>query len=288
MKINEAKKIMKSETTKERENAFYTLYSVDSQKDVLEQFRAKVTALKVVPYENKRMSKAKVQLKIEAQYQEQYIKLLELILEYSHAIFFLYSKERINKNFSTYRKVAMQSIKSENVEKAFSQFKRLYNYKEAIEEPTKTIEESTMIVDDNCLALEHINTLEDMLEKDIKVMGGSVEDKRAYIKFAIISLATGATAKDILDVEYNIDLKKSIFNHKYITNLVSELRTYQTERKLSERGIRNGIDKLKLSMSTKLHEKVDKKYSHCRNFNHLIYLHKSCQTSSTQKAKNNG
>ena len=285
MKINEAKKIMKSETTKERENAFYTLYGVDSQKDVLEQFKAKVTALKVVPYTNKRMSKAKIELKVNAQYQEQYTKLLELILEYSHAIFFLYSKERINKNFSTYRKVAIQSIKAENVERAFSQFKRLYNYKEAVEEPTKPIEEP-IIIDDNCLALEHINTLKDMLDKDIKVMGGSVDDKKAYMKFAIISLATGETARDILDIDYPIDpYHNALIDYEYIKNLIIEIREYQTKRSkpLSERGIRNGVDKLKLSMSKKLHEKVDEKYSHCRNFNHLIYLHKECRTSSTQK-----
>ena len=285
MEINEAKKIMKSETTKERGNAFYTLYGVDSQKDVLEQFKGKVTALKVVPFENKRMSKAKVELKVNAQYQEQYTKLLELILEYSHAIFFLYSKERINKNFSTYKKIAIQSIQAENVERAFSQFKRLYNYKEAIEEPTKPIED-TMIIDNDCLALEHINTLRDMLNEDIKVMGGSVEDKKAYMKFAIISLAIGETSKNILDVEYPIDpYRNAIIDYEYIKTLIKELREYQIKRSkpLSERGIRNGIDKLKLSMSKKLHEKIDKKYSYCRNFNHLIHLHKECRTSSTQK-----
>jgi len=285
MKLAEAKKIMKTDTTKERENAFYTLYGVKTQKEVLEQFKARITALKVTPYQNKRMSKAKVQLKIEAQYQEQYIKLLELILEYSHAIFFLYSKERINKNFSTYRKVAIESIKAENVEKAFSQFKRIYNYKEptTIKEP---IEEPTIIKDD-CLALEHISTLKSELAKDIKVMGGgTVEDKRAYIKFAIISLAIGITANDILDVNYNIDSKKSILDDKeYINTLVTELRKYQSGRKLSERGIRNGIDKLKLSMSENLHNKINKKYSHCRNFNHLIYLHKECQTSSSPQSQ---
>jgi hypothetical protein len=283
MKINEAKKIMKSDTTKERENAFYTLYNVKGQKEVLEQFKSKVTALKVEPYQNKRMSKAKVELKVNAQYQEQYIKLLELILEYSHAIFFLYSKERINKNFSAYIKVAMQSIKTENVERAFSQFKRLYNYKEAIEEPIKTREEPTETIDNDCLALEHINTLKTELAKDIKVMGGSVDDKKAYIKFAIVSLATGATPKDMLAVDYNIDPKKSIVAFENINTLITELRAYQTERKLSERGIRNGIDKLELPMSKALHEKVKGKYSHCRNFNHLIHLYKECITSSHQK-----
>jgi hypothetical protein len=283
MKISEAKKIMKSDATKERENAFYTLYNAESQKEVLEQFKSKVTALKVEQYENKRMSKTKVELKVNAQYQEQYMKLLELILEYSHAIFFLYSKERINKNFSAYRKVAMQSIKTENVERAFSQFKRLYNYKEAIEEPIKTREEPTETIDNDCLALEHINTLKTELAKDIKVMGGSVDDKKAYIKFAIVSLATGATPKDMLAVDYNIDPKKSIVAFENINTLITELRAYQTERKLSERGIRNGIDKLELPMSKALHEKVKGKYSHCRNFNHLIHLYKECITSSHQK-----
>jgi len=282
MKINEAKKIMKSDTTKERENAFYTLYNVKSQKEVLEQFKSKVTALKVEPYQNKRMSKAKVELKVNAQYQEQYIKLLELILEYSHAIFFLYSKERINKNFSAYRKVAIESIKNENVEKALKQFNRLYNYKEPTEEPTNT-EEPIMIIDNDCLALEHIDTLKTELTKDTKVMGGKLDDKKAYIKFAIVSLSTGATPKDMLDVDYNIDPKKSIVDFENINTLITELRAYQAERKLSERGIRNGIDKLELPMSKALHEKIKGKYSHCRNFNHLIHLYKECITSSHQK-----
>ena len=293
--LKKARKIIKSKTTKERENAFYTLYGVDSQKDVLEQFKTKVVALKVVPYTNKRMSKAKIELKVDAQYQEQYTKLLELILNYSNAIFFLYSRDRINKNLLEYRKIALKNIKKENVEKAFSNLARIYSYKEDTgesttdtEEPTTDTEEPTMIIDNDCLALEHINTLKTELAKDIKVMGGSVEDKKAYMKYAIVSLATGATPKDMLDTAYNIDPKKSIFDYEYINNLVMELRAYQTERAkpLSERGIRNGVDKLNLSMSKKLHEKVDKKYSHCRNFNHLIHLHKECKTSSTPKSQN--
>ena len=284
MNIEQAKRLIKSENSKERENAFFTLYGVRTQKEVLEQFRTEVTTLKVTPYQNKRMSEAKVKLKIDEQYQEQYIKLLELILKYSHAIFFLYSKERINKNLSNYRKIAIESIKSENVEKAFKQFSRIYNYQEPT--TTKPQKEVKEIIDDNCLALEHINTLKEELKKDIKVMGGSVEDKKAYMKFAIISLAIGETSKNILDVEYPIDpYHNSIIDYKYIETLIKELREYQTKRPkpLSERGIRNGIDKLKLSMSKNLYEKINKKYSHCRNFNHLIHLHRECKTSSTPK-----
>ena len=205
-------------------------------------------------------------------------------MKYSHAIFFLYSKERINKNLSNYRKIAIESIKSENVEKAFKQFSRIYNYQEPT--TTKPQKEVKEIIDDNCLALEHINTLKEELKKDIKVMGGSVEDKKAYMKFAIISLAIGETSKNILDVEYPIDpYHNSIIDYKYIETLIKELREYQTKRPkpLSERGIRNGIDKLKLSMSKNLYEKINKKYSHCRNFNHLIHLHRECKTSSTPK-----
>ena len=280
MKINEAKKIMKKETTGEREEAFYTLYGVKTQKDVLEQFRVKVTALKVIPFSNKRMSEKRVQEEIKAQYKEQYIKLLELILEYSHAMFFLYSKDRINKNFSAYKKVAIESIKSENVENAFKQFKRLYNYQEPTGEPTKK-EEPTIVINNNCLALGHINNLKSDLGKDLKVMGGSVDDKKAYIRFAIISLATGATANDITDIEYQIEGNNSIYDFDYIKGLISDIREYQQTRAtpLSERGIRNGIDNLKLPMSKGLHEKIDKKYSHCRNFNHLIYLYRECKIS---------
>ncbi len=273
---------MKINTAKERENAFYTLYGVKGQKDVLEQFKARVTALKAVPFENNRMSKENVEKENKARYKEEYIQLLELILEYSHAMFFLYSKDRINKNFSAYSKVANQLLRAENVKKAFSKFKRLHNYIEPKEE--SETEESVMIIDSSCLALEHIDTLKKELEKDdIKIMGGSVDSRKAYIKFAIVSLATGANSKDILDVNYDISPKKSIVDFEYINTLVSELRAYQAERKLSERGIRNGIDKLKLSMSNGLHEKVRKKYSHCRSFNHLIYLHKEAYTSSTPK-----
>jgi len=281
MKLNEAKKIMKKETTTERESAFYTLYGVGTQKEVLEQFRSEVTALKVIPFKNNRMKKEKVEQKVNAQYQEQYIKLLELILKYSHAIFFLYSKERINKNFSAYRKVAIESIKKENVEKAFKSFNRLYNYQEPTTEPIEEPSED-LIIDDSCLALKHIEALKEQLSKDLKVMGGSVDDKKAYMKIAIVSLATGATAKEITDKDYTIDLKRTIYDVKYIETLISEIRAYQQTRvkPLSERGIRNGIDKLKLSMSETLYSKIDKKYSHCRNFNHLISLYKECLTST--------
>jgi len=282
MKLNEAKKIMKKETTTERESAFYTLYGVRTQKEVLEQFRSEVTALKVIPFKNNRMKKEKVEQKVNAQYQEQYIKLLELILKYSHAIFFLYSKERINKNFSAYRKVAIESIKKENVEKAFKSFNRLYNYQEPTEETEEPTEEPILIIDDSCLALKHIEALKEQLSKDLKVMGGSVDDKKAYMKIAIVSLATGATAKEITDKGYTIDPKRTIYNTEYIETLISEIRAYQQTRvkPLSERGIRNGIDKLKLSMSETLYNKIDKKYSHCRNFNHLISLYKECLTSN--------
>jgi hypothetical protein len=283
MKTIEAKKIMKKETTIERESAFYTLYGVKTQKEVLEQFRAKVIALKVVPFENKRMKKEKVEEKVNVQYEKQYTQLLELIFNYSHAIFFLYSKERINKNFSAYRKVAIESIKDDNVEKAFKNFERLYNYEEPKEEVT---EEPILIIDNNCLALEHIENLKNELSKDLKVMGGSVEDKRAYIKFAIVSLATGATAKDITEEGHVIEPKSSIYDFEYIETLILEIRAYQKNRDkpLSERGIRNGVDKLNLPLSETLYIKIDKKYSHCRNFNHLIHLHNSCLTSSAPKA----
>jgi len=285
MKIDEAKRIMKTETTKERETALYTLYNVKTQKDVLEQFKTKVTALKVVPYENKRMGKAKVQLKVNAQYQEQYIKLLELVLEYSHAIFFLYSNGRINKNIKAYEKIARLSIKAENVEKAFDNFKRIYSYREPQKESQEESQEEVKVIDSSCLALEHIRKLKELINTDIIVKRETIEDKKAYMKFAIVSLAVGITAKDILDVKYSISPKKTILDYEYVNSLVSELRAYQKERikPLSERGIRNGVDNLKLPMSESLYYHANKKYSHCRNFNHLIYLNKECLTSSTQK-----
>jgi len=274
MKINEAKKIMKLETTKERENAFYTLYGVDGQKEVLEQFQAKVTALKLP----KRTSKAKIQ--------EQYINLLELVLEYSHAIFFLYSKDRINKNINAFKKMALAVIREENVTKAFKQFNRLYDYKEQNQEPQE--QEQQIIIDNDCLALEHIDNLKKELDSDITVSGGSVEDKKAYIKFAIIALATGATASEITDKEYPIENRASIYNEKFISKVTKELRAYQENRDkpLSERGIRNGIDKLKLSLSVNLRDKIGDKATHCRNFYHLSFLYSECKTSSTSKTQN--
>ena len=284
MKLSEAKTIIKKETTKEREKAFFTLYGVKTQKDVMEQFKNKVIALKVEPYTNKRMGKAKVELKVKAQYQEQYISLLELLLEYSHAIFFLYSKDRINKNISMYKRIAIESIRKDNVEKAFNNLNRIYNYKELIlSEEKKTSSEETIAINSNCLAIEHINTLKAELSKnDLKVKGGgSVEDKKAYMKFAIVSLATGAIASDILDGSYTPN--NIIYDDRYINKLIKELREYQVERKLSMRGIRNGVDKLKLPMSESLYNKINKKYSHCRNFNHLVFLYRECKTTTPPK-----
>ena len=289
MKINEAKKIMKLETTKERENAFYTLYDVDGQKEVLEQFQAKVTALKLP----KRASKAKVQ--------EQYINLLELVLEYSHAIFFLYSKDRINKNINAFKKMALAVIREENVIKAFKQFNRLYDYREQNQEPQQ--QEEQIIIDNDCLALEHIENLKKELDSDITVEGGgSVEDKKAYMKFAIIALATGATASEITDTGYFIEDRVSIYDNKYISKLVEELREYSSNRtaskinketqkrewvrcNFSERGIRNGVDKLKLNLSVSLWERIGSKATHCRNFYHLSFLYAECIATQKREQK---
>jgi len=307
MKINEAKKIMKLETTKERENAFYTLYDVDGQKEVLEQFQAKVTALKLP----KRASKAKVQ--------EQYINLLELVLEYSHAIFFLYSKDRINKNINAFKKMALAVIREENVIKAFKQFNRLYDYREQNQEPQEPQEpQEQIIIDSDCLALEHIDNLQKELDNDITVSGGSVEDKKAYMKFAIIALATGATASEITDSSYSIDLKKtSLFDSDYVGQLIGEIREYQETRQkpLSERGIRNGVEKLKLAITSNMKEKIEGNHTsslerynvslkmwesgdkegrkplkpkltlHCSNFYDLNSLYIECLTTKKKEKK---
>jgi len=291
MKINEAKKIMKLETTKERENAFYTLYGVDGQKEVLEQFQEKLIALRVIPETNRRMKRENLKKINDAKYTEQYLELLELILEYSHAIFFLYSKDRINKNINIFKKMALKEISVDNVNKAFKQFNRLpHIYKEQNQEGEGEHEnqEEQITIDNDCLALEHIKNLRKELDSDITVSGGgSIEDKKAYMKFAIIALATGATASEITDKEYPIENRASIYDEKFIIKTTKELRVYQENRDkpLSERGIRNGIDKLKLSLSVKLGDKLGDKATHCRNFYHLSFLYSECKTSSTPKTK---
>jgi len=282
MLTKEIKQQVRQLDMQERNKAFYTLYGVESQKDILEQFRSKVISLKIEPITNKRLSAKTKREREEREVLKQYTKLLELILNYSHAIFFLYSKSQINKNLIAYQKVALESIGEENVRKAFGMVKRLRDYKEPTEELTKNAEEP-LVINSDCLALEHIKTLKSDLENDnLNVRIDQKEDKKAYMKFAIISLATGATAKDITDIDYQIDLDKSIYTDtSYINQLIKDIREYQKTRTkpLSERGIRNGIDNLKLPLSQKLKDKIEnknKKATHCRNFYHLVFLYNEC------------
>jgi hypothetical protein len=289
MLTKEIKKQIKQADIKERSEAFYTLYGVDSQKELLEQFESKVTALKVEPITNKRLSAKSKREREEKNLSEQYTKLLELILNYSHAIFFLYSKSQINKNLIAYQRVALKNIDESNVKKAFGLVKRLRDYKAPKEEP-KEDKKEPLVVNSDCLAVEHINTLKSDLESDnINVRVDQKEDKKAYMKFAIISLATGTTASEITDSSYNIDLEKtSIFDSAYIGQLIEEIREYQETRQkpLSERGIRNGVDKLQLPLSANLKKELEEKASkakkelptHCRNFNHLAFLYNECRT----------
>ena len=285
MLTKEIKKQIKQADIKERSEAFYTLYGVDSQKELLEQFESKVTALKVEPITNKRLSAKSKKEREDKKLSEQYTKLLELILNYSHAIFFLYSKSQINKNLIAYQRVALKNIDESNVKKTFGLVKRLRDYKAPKEEPK---EKEPLVVNSDCLAVEHINTLKSDLESDnLNVRVDQKEDKKAYMKFAIISLATGTTASEITDSSYNIDLEKtSIFDSAYIGQLIEEIREYQETRQkpLSERGIRNGIDKLQLPLSANLKKELEEKASkakkelptHCRNFNHLAFLYNEC------------
>lgn len=319
---NERAKLNKIEDAQERENAFYTLYGVKTQKEILEQFKAKVVALKVVPTDNNRMKKENRDKLDQENYQEQYTKLLELVLEYSHAIFFLYSKWRINKNLTAYRKVAIESIHQDNVKKAFELIKRLRDYQEPTEEPR---EEPITVVDNDCLALKHIEDLKGILEEgNPNVRVDQKDDKLAYIRFAIVSLATGATASEIID-SLVAEEKKSIYDTKYINKLISEIREYQKKRTvgkkkkqtaLTERGVRNGVEKLNIPISKTLYikikesnikritvlqkklegtkkedekekiinliEKMKEDPTSCRNFNDFCFLYNECHTSSPQ------
>ena len=290
MLTNEIKKTIKLSDSKERSEAFFTLYGAKSQKELLEQFENKVKALRVTPAKTGRQS-AKVRKaeksRVETETANQYPLLLELVLEYSHAIFFLYSKSQINKNIIAYQKVALTHLDESKVKKVFGFIKRLRDYKEIPETSTGEGEKEVKVIDSSCVALENINTLKTALDNnDLKVRKDQVEDKKAYMKFAIISLATGATATDITDIDYTIDTGRSIFDSAYIGQLIEEIREYQETRQkpLSERGIRNGVDKLQLALSPKLKKELDEKAkkaekalsTHCRNFNHLVALYKEC------------
>lgn len=277
MTKNEFTKLNRLEDERERKLAFTTLYNVDSQKELLEQFESKVTALKVEPTTNKRMKKANREKLDRQNLEAQYTKLLELCLEYSHAMFFLYTKHSINKNITAYRRMALSLLDKDNVERAFSMLKRLRDYREPqqIEAP-----QPLRAIDNDCLALSNIESLRELLKGDLGVRSDQIEDKKFYIKMSIISLSTGANAKDIIDNE----IGKIIYSDSdYISNLISDVQKYQANKKLSDRGIRNGVDKLRIPLSVKLKEKVGDKATHCRNFNHLVFLYRECLTSSTPK-----
>lgn len=275
MNLEKVKKENRLQDERERKQAFLTLYSVDSQKDLLEQFESKLTALKVEPTTNKRMKKENREKLDRQNLEAQYTRLLELCLEYSHAIFFLYTKHSINKNITAYRRVALAILDKDNVERAFSMLKRLRDYRE----PQQTEEKKEIkFIDSDCLALSNIESLRATLKGDLGVRSDQIEDKKFYIKIAIVALAIGANYKEIIEgVKYN-----NIYNDKnYIESLLKDVREYQAERGLSDRGIRNGVDKLKIPLSLKLKEKIGDKATHCRNFNHLRFLYIECSTSST-------
>lgn len=239
-------KINKLSDMEERENAFYTLYRVTKSKDVLTQFEVRVSELKI----ETKPKKAK-------ELEEQYTKLLELVLNYSHAIFYLYSKSQINKNLIAYRRVALNHIDSNNTDKAFKLVARLRDYKEQ-SEPS---EEPIVVVDSKCLALDHIEELKKDLENDnINAKTGVKEDKKAYMKIAIIALGTGARVGEIMS-DFEANPKKTIFDAKYLNKLLKEIQEYQKERKLSERTIRNGIDNLELGLSKALAQKEEESFN---------------------------
>ena len=296
-------KLNRRDDLKERENAFYTLYGVKSQKAILELFEDEVSKLKIIFTQEKKLSKKAKEMQEQKSKEVQYPKILELILKYSHAIFYLYGKSQINKNLIAFRKVAMINIDDENVDKAFKTINRLRDYKEEKEE------EEELIITGSCLALGLIERLKKQLEDGVKAnKGGNKEDKEAYIQIAIIALSTGAKHKEILDekLSYSIDPKKSLYDVEYISNLLLNIQEYQKTRNFSERVVRNGIDNLELPLSQELQEKEAESYQssfekwqeahkeweqsdktkrepakpilskHCRNINHLNFLYKEC------------
>jgi len=307
-KAKEARlKLNRADDLGEREKAFFTLYGVKSQKEILGLFEKEVKEIKIISTKKKLSKKAKEEQ--EQKIEEQYPKILELILKYSHAIFYLYSKNQINKNIVAFRKVAIEEINSENVDKAFKMINRLRDYKE--EPKTK---EQTQTIDSDCVGLSHIEKLKKDLEEDnIKANTANLEDKRTYAKVAIIALATGARIGEILK-DFEIDKNSTIYDVEYIGKLLKEVQEYQSLRTdkngkknpFSERVIRNGIDNLKLPLSQQLKESEEKSYeasfekwqeahekweqsdkaqrepakpilsTHCRNINHLNFLYKEC------------
>ena len=300
-------KINKSSDIVEREKAFYTIYEVTSQKDLLANFERDV---KIIAFATEKISKASKTKQNKALEQE-YTSLLELMLNYSHAIFYLYSKSQINKNLIAYRKIALNHLNAKNVNDAFKLVARLRDYKEQEQEPK---EEPLKVLDSDCVALEHINSLKDKLEKDdIDAKTGSKEDKIVYMKIAIIALGTGARIGEIIST-FEANPNNTIFDAKYLNRLLKEVQEYQGEREFPERTIRNGIDNLKLALSKKLQKQEEKSYndslekwetaikeweqdekpkkdkglkfqrepskpklsSHCRNINHLNSLYNYC------------
>ena len=301
-------KLNRTDDLRERENAFYTLYGVKSQKEILGLFEDEVKEIKITPIKKKLAKKAK-EMQEQKSIEEQYPKILELILKYSHAIFYLYSKNQINKNIISFRKIAMININDENVNKAFKMINRLRDYKE--EPKTK---EHTQTINSDCVALSHIEKLKKDLEEDnIKANTAIKEDKRTYAKVGIVALATGARVGEILK-DFEIDEATTIYDAKYIDRLLKEVQEYQnirtdkngTKKPFSERVVRNGIDNLKLPLSQQLKESEENSYqtsfekwqeahekweqsnkaqrepakpilsTHCRNINHLNFLHKEC------------
>ena len=292
----------------EREKAFFTLYGVKSPKEILGLFEKEVKKIKITPIQKKLSKKAKEEQE-QKSIEEQYPKILELILKYSHAIFYLYSKNQINKNIVYFRKVAIENINDENVDKAFKAINRLRDYKE---EPKA--KEHTQTIDSDCVALSHIEKLKKDLDEDnIKANTAIKEDKRTYAKVGIVALATGARVGEILK-DFKIDKNSTIYDVEYIGKLLKEVQEYQsirTDKKgeknpFSERVMRNGIDNLKLPLSQQLKESEEKSYeasfekwqeahekweqsdkaqrepakpilsTHCRNINHLNFLYKEC------------
>jgi len=284
--------LTKKEIDDFREETFLLVYGVKAPKAVFELYKEDLMQVK-------RLSKTK-----------QETGLLKLVTKYSYAILYCYGHISIRNNRDEYRKEAVKVLGSlKKVSRNFKSGSRVievddredygtklvYDAFDLIKIPTEPKEPKTSKKDLNdssntCIAKDEINRLKEELDtKSYKLSKGQKEeDKKIFIKVALVALSTGARLKEITetlelsskkgviyftneeDTEEGIILELDI---KTVRAYLKDIRSHYSERIAKGTDISTGIRKAVKRLNI----------PNCGNTNNLNTLYRDCLTSSTPK-----
>jgi len=284
-----------------REELLQAFYKSTSKKEILENFNIELTQIKG----------SKI---------ERYTQLLEQILKYSHAIIFGHKVRTATEWKKDFLEMAEQNKKlnldKKDIDKAFSfirstykrEIKRMATAEPKPPKPTKTIESS------DCVARIEIERLKTQLDNRTYKLTRSQkeEDKRTYIKIAIVALATGENLPSITETLKVTQEKGNIYFSDGVEKIKGAILWHQEEKdeaknldkaratvqgylrdiknhykeKIEKKsnigsGIRKGIVALDIKREPRKGKATDATIEICKNFYDLNALYRECLTSST-------